>query len=104
VSNGRSNLLIFRNAFCRSVEELGIDGMAEMYQELAKAGVAGYHFVSNSPNELQQVIGKPPPKLLGSVENFVLTSGLAESFFRHHGFPDGYSLMVCTFVSFKLPS
>jgi hypothetical protein len=56
------------------VEELGIDGMAEMYQELAKAGVAGYHFVSNSPNELQQVIGKPPLKLLGSVENVVLTS------------------------------
>lgn len=32
--------------------------MAEMYQELARAGVAGYHFVSNSPNELQQVIGE----------------------------------------------
>lgn len=62
-----------RNAFCRSVEELGIDGMAEMYQNLANAGVAGYHFVSNSPNELQQVIGESSQSASSPVQWFLLT-------------------------------
>lgn len=48
--------LVRRNAFCRSIEDLGIEGMAEMYQALGAAGAAGFHFVSNSPNELLPVI------------------------------------------------
>ncbi|KAJ9115100.1 hypothetical protein QFC22_005429 [Naganishia vaughanmartiniae] len=63
----------FRNAFCRAVADVGIEGMSDLYRTLADAGVAGYHYVSNSPNELFPVL---------------------QSFFRHHHFPGGYSLML----------
>ncbi|KAJ9107021.1 hypothetical protein QFC19_002890 [Naganishia cerealis] len=63
----------FRNAFCRAIADVGIEGMSELYHTLADAGVAGYHYVSNSPNELLPVL---------------------QSFFRHHHFPNGYSLML----------
>lgn len=64
--------------------------MAEMYQALKAEGAAGFHFVSNSPNELLPVIRECRKAGL----NLLLTHDSPESFFRHHGFPEGYSLMV----------
>jgi len=47
--------------------------MSELYRHLATQGVAGFHYVSNSPYELLPVL---------------------QSFFKHHAFPTGFSLKV----------
>lgn len=64
---------VFRNAFCKPVEETQAEGMAELYRHLATQGVAGFHYVSNSPYELLPVLQK---------------------FFKHHDFPAGFSLKL----------
>ncbi|KAL7424342.1 hypothetical protein Q5752_000024 [Cryptotrichosporon argae] len=47
---------VFRNVFCRRLEDICVPGMNELYAELADAGVSGFHFVSNSPFELFPVV------------------------------------------------
>ena len=68
-----STSLCVRNAFCRPVEETEAEGMSELYRHLATQGVAGFHYVSNSPYELLPVL---------------------QSFLKHHAFPTGFSLKV----------
>ena len=68
-----STALCVRNAFCRPVEETEAEGMSELYRHLATQGVAGFHYVSNSPYELLPVL---------------------QSFLKHHAFPTGFSLKV----------
>lgn len=46
---------IFRNVFCRELDEIAVPGMADWYQGMVEEG-ATIHYVSNSPNELWPVV------------------------------------------------
>jgi len=64
---------LYSNVFCKSVDELAVQGMADLYCRLAQEGVAGYHYVSNSPFNLFPVL---------------------TDFFATHPFPRGFSLKL----------
>lgn len=64
---------VFRNVFCRRLEDIAVSGMSELYQRLTKEGLSSLHFVSNSPFELFPIIS---------------------DFFKLHRFPTYYSLKL----------
>ncbi|TXT13479.1 hypothetical protein VHUM_00846 [Vanrija humicola] len=64
---------VFRNVFCRKLEDICVPGINTLYEELISVGASGIHFVSNSPFELFPVITE---------------------FFQLHTFPTYYSLKL----------
>ncbi|BEI88420.1 uncharacterized protein CcaverHIS019_0111380 [Cutaneotrichosporon cavernicola] len=64
---------VFRNVFCRRLEDIAVPGMSELYQTLTKEGMSSLHFVSNSPFELFPIVSE---------------------FFRLNHFPTYYSLKL----------
>lgn len=64
---------VFRNVFCRRLEDIAVPGMSELYQHLTKEGLSSLHFVSNSPFELFPIVA---------------------DFFKLHRFPTYYSLKL----------
>lgn len=47
---------VFRNVFCRRLEDIAVPGMSDLYQQLTKEGMSSLHFVSNSPFELFPIV------------------------------------------------
>ncbi|CAK9784258.1 hypothetical protein CC85DRAFT_324886 [Cutaneotrichosporon oleaginosum] len=64
---------VFRNVFCRRLEDIAVPGMSELYQKLTQEGMSSLHFVSNSPFELFPIVTE---------------------FFKLHRFPTYYSLKL----------
>lgn len=64
---------VFRNVFCRRLEDIAVPGMGELYQEMTREGMSSLHFVSNSPFELFPIVSE---------------------FFKLNRFPTYYSLKL----------
>lgn len=64
---------VFRNVFCRRLEDICVPGMNDLYTKLHANGLSGLHFVSNSPFELFPMVA---------------------DFFKLHKFPHYYSLKL----------
>lgn len=64
---------VFRNVFCRRLEDICVPGMNDLYVKLTANGLSGLHFVSNSPFELFPMVA---------------------DFFKLHRFPAYYSLKL----------
>lgn len=47
---------VFRNVFCRRLEDICVPGMNDLYRKLNANGLSGLHFVSNSPFELFPIV------------------------------------------------
>lgn len=69
---------VFRNVFCRRLEDIVVHGMNTLYQDLTKDGLSGIHFVSNSPVSIYPLVSQ---------------------FLQLHKFPSFYSLKLKMYSS-----
>ena len=69
---------VFRNVFCRRLEDILVHGMNTLYQDLTRIGLSGVHFVSNSPVSIYPLVSQ---------------------FLQLHKFPSFYSLKLKMYSS-----